>query len=178
MRYVALLRGINVGGNNKIAMSELKLVFTQLGCGDVSTYINTGNVIFSDTRGKDVLTNLITEAIKTHFRLAVPIVLRTAADISHLIDHAPNDWTNDTLQKTDVMFLWDTIDDDSILQKIVTNPTVENVIYLPGALIWNIARENATKGNGILLVKSEHYRSMTVRNINTVRKLNLLLEGT
>ena len=46
MKFIALLRGINVGGNNKVSMSELKVIFEQAGMQNVSTYINSGNVIF------------------------------------------------------------------------------------------------------------------------------------
>ena len=93
-----------------------------------------------------------------------------------LCDKIPSDWTNDTDQKTDVMFLWEEIDNSKILNNIIINPKLENVVYLPGALVWNIGRRDVLKGSGIKLIKSEVYKKMTVRNINTVRKLQGLMK--
>jgi uncharacterized protein (DUF1697 family) len=73
------------------------------------------------------------------------------------------------------MFLWDNVDSPVILTQISHRPDIENVMYFPGALVWNIGRENVTKGGGIKLIKTNLYKHMTVRNINTVRKLQKLL---
>lgn len=175
MKYVALLRGINVGGHTRVEMRKLKLVFEQAGCTRVSTYINSGNVVFSDTRSKAELHRVLEAAIFEAFDVEVPIVLRTQPEFSRLCEVIPTDWANDALQKTDVMFLWDEIDSKDILAKVKVNPQLERVKYTDGALVWNIDRENVTRGNGIKLIKTDLYRHMTVRNINTVRKLNELL---
>jgi uncharacterized protein (DUF1697 family) len=73
------------------------------------------------------------------------------------------------------MFLWDEIDNKDILDKVVIKPDIENVLYIDGALVWNIGRENVTRGGGVKLIKTDLYRHMTVRNINTVRKLNEMM---
>lgn len=175
MVYVALLRGINVGGNSKIEMPRLKSLFENLGCKNVSTYINSGNVIFRDDRSPDELEAVIEAGIEKEFGLKVRVVLRDAENIGKLCQEVPADWANDKEQKTDVLFLWDEIDDGDILNKIRINPQIENVLYVDGALVWNIGRENVTRGGGIKLIKSEFYKHMTARNINTVRKLNELM---
>lgn len=175
MIYVALLRGINVGGNTKVEMPRLKKAVESLGCDNVRTYINSGNVIFSDSRTATELTGLLEAAIVTEFSLTIRVLIRDLPNIQHLCDTIPPEWTNDTEQKTDVMFLWNEIDDDTILQKISTKPDIENVLYIDGALVWNIGRKNVTKGSGIKLIKTDLYKSMTVRNINTVRKLAAMM---
>ena len=71
MTYVALLRGINVGGHAKVEMPRLKQLFITLGCTDVMTYINSGNVIFSDGRTAKELSLLIEAAMLAEFGLAV-----------------------------------------------------------------------------------------------------------
>jgi uncharacterized protein (DUF1697 family) len=103
--------------------------------------------------------------------------VRNAANIAKLCKETPADWTNDSEQKTDVLFLWDEIDSPGILKKVAINPKIENVLYIDGALVWNIGRQNVTRGGGIKLIKTEFYRHMTARNINTVRKLNELLKS-
>jgi uncharacterized protein (DUF1697 family) len=175
MTYVALLRGINVGGNSKVEMPRLKKLFESLGCKDVATYINSGNVIFNDARTAAKLVPLIEQAIGKEFGLQIRVVLRDAANIRRLCREIPTDWTNDIVRKTDVMFLWDEIDNKDILDKVVIKPDIENVLYIDGALVWNIGRENVTRGGGVKLIKTDLYRHMTVRNINTVRKLNEMM---
>lgn len=175
MIYVALLRGINVGGNARVEMPKLKAVFESLGTNNVSTYINSGNVIFSDQRSDKELVPLIESAIDKQFKLKVRIVLRDLANIQLLCQKIPSRWTNDVEQRTDVLFLWEEIDSADILKKIVINKDLERVRYIDGALVWNIDRENVLKGNSVKLIKSDFYKHMTIRNINTVRKIYSLM---
>lgn len=175
-KYVALLRGINVGGNTKVEMPRLKSVFEALGFNDVSTYINSGNVIFCDSRPPKLLVPLIEKALAREFNLNLRVVLRSEENIAKLCKEIPGGWTNGSEQKTDVMFLWEEIDSPDILNKVVINPKLENVLYIDGALVWNVGRENVTKGNAVKLIKTDLYKYMTIRNINTVRKLGALMK--
>lgn len=176
MRYVALLRGINVGGNTKVEMARLRAVFEKLGYTNVVTYINSGNVLFDDNQGKNDVPHIIEQAIQDEFALNVPVLVRTADEMHTLASLVPAEWLNDTVQRTDVLFLWDVIDNKEILTKIKINPDIERVMYTPGALIWNIERQYVTRGGGLKLIKSDAYKQMTIRNINTVRKLQQLVE--
>lgn len=176
MVYVALLRGINVGGRTKVEMKRLKACFETLGFEDVLTFINSGNVIFRDDRTSHTLVPLIEKAIANEFNLPIRIVLRDFSNIQLLCRKIPEGWTNNLMQKTDVMFLWDEINNKDIFKKVVVNPKIENARYIDGALVWNIGRENVTRGGGIKLIKTDVYKHMTIRNINTVRKLQELME--
>jgi uncharacterized protein (DUF1697 family) len=178
MVYVALLRGINVGGNAKVEMAKLKTLFESLGCKDVSTYINSGNVIFRDSRKPVALIEIIEKAIKDTFGFDVRVIIRVKDEINKLCKVIPLSWTNDDKQKTDVMLLWNEINDIEIIDKISINPEIENVLYFDGALVWNIDRKNVTKGGGVKIIKTDLYKHMTVRNINTIRKLNDLMNKT
>lgn len=172
MIYVALLRGINVGGKQKIAMVELKVMFEQLGYTNVRTYINSGNVVFATDASPEVqLAKKVERGILKHFSLTVPVVVRNISHIQSLVEKIPDDWANDSLQRTDVMFLWEDIDSPDVLEHIATKPDIETVLYLPGALVWNIGRQNVARGGGIKLIGTDIYKFMTARNINTVRKL-------
>ncbi|HEY1514205.1 MAG TPA: DUF1697 domain-containing protein [Gaiellaceae bacterium] len=99
--YVALLRGVNVGGRGKVDMRELKQQVESLGCSDVSTYINSGNVIFRDRRAASTLTR----ALETE--LGRRVAVRSLAQIQALCKRIPADWGNDKEQKTDVGFALD-----------------------------------------------------------------------
>lgn len=177
MIYVALLRGINVGGNAKVEMPRLKQVFEGLGLGNVKTYINSGNVVFSDHGTTPAtLTSNIEAAIEQEFGLCIHVIIRDIKNITALNKFIPQDWMNNSEMRTDVLFLWEEIDSPHILQHIDINPAIENLLYEHGALIWNIAREHVTKGAGVKLIKTDLYKKMTERNINTVRKLLSLMQ--
>jgi uncharacterized protein (DUF1697 family) len=142
----------------------------------VRTYINSGNVIFSDNRSAKALVKETEQAINKEFGLSVRVVIRDQKNINKLCRAIPSEWTNDTQQKTDVLFLWDEIDSPSIMDKVVVNPQIENARYIDRAIVWNIGRQNVTRGGAIKLIKTDLYRHMTIRNINTVRKLDTLME--
>lgn len=176
MVYVALLRGINVGGNAKIEMSKLRLMFERLGFDNVKTYINSGNVIFENNKHPcSDLVEKIESSITRTFGMKVPVVVKDANNIQSIIEAIPSQWVNDSVMKTDVLFLRPEIDSPDILSKITTNPKLENVIYDHGVLVWNIARDNVSKGNGIKLIGTDIYKGITVRNVNTVRKIAALM---
>ena len=99
--YVALLRGVNVGGRGKVDMRELKQQVESLGCTDVSTYINSGNVVFRDRRAASTLTRLLEE------ELGRRVAVRSLAQVRALCKRIPDDWGNDKDQKTDIGFALD-----------------------------------------------------------------------
>lgn len=171
-RYIAFLRGINVGGNKKVEMPKLQKVFELLGFTNVSTYINSGNVIFhSDT--KDF--SQIETALQKTFGFEVKIVLRDAENIRKLCKKIPREWKNDTKQKTDVLFLLDAFNSKNTLDLIQPNPAVDTLEYISGAIVWNIQRSNYTKSGLKNFIGTTLYKNMTARNINTVRKLGEIL---
>lgn len=177
IRYVALLRGINVGGNNKVEMSKLKKVFEDLGFSDVRTYINSGNVIFESVE-KDTkkLNSIIEKAIKATFRFEVKTLIRTDKELKKLCKIIPSTWKNDTEQKTDVLFLWDAFNKKSTLDTLSLTPGIDNVKYISGAIIWNIKRKEYNKSALHKIIGTTFYKNTTIRNVNTVHKLKALIE--
>lgn len=177
MIYAALLRGINVGGKNKIDMKLLKLTFEQAGMENVVTYINTGNIIFSSSilSGTE-LSHLLEEAIEKDFDLKIKVVVRSVDDISKIIAAIPDTWKNDKEMKSDVMFLSDEIDDESILASLLIKPSIDTVKYVPGAILWSIDKKNATRSGMAKIVGSKIYKQVTIRNVNTARKIYELMQ--
>jgi uncharacterized protein (DUF1697 family) len=89
-RHVALLRGINVGGKNMLPMKELVGMFVAAGCGDVTSYIQSGNVVFSaEPKVAEGLASLIAARVEERFGLRVPVVLRTAAEMEAVVRGNP-----------------------------------------------------------------------------------------
>ena len=96
--YVALLRGVNVGGRGTVDMRELRKQVESLGCADVSTYINSGNVIFRDRRSASTLTRELEKALGRR------VAVRSLSQIQALCERIPSEWANDKEQKSDVGF--------------------------------------------------------------------------
>lgn len=177
MTYVALLRGINVGGNNKIEMVRLKQTFERLGFSDVKTFIASGNVIFhTDESDKEVLAGKIESAIKDDFRISIKVLLLDLKSIDNLVKSIPSSWVNDKQMKCDVMFLWKEVDSKEVLKQLPFDPKIEDVLYIKGAVIWRIDRDKASKSRMFKIVGTKLHQLMTVRNPNTVRKLYELMQ--
>lgn len=172
-KYVALLRGINVGGNNKVEMKELKKVFESLGFLNVFTYINSGNVIFETNRGIDVMG--IEKSIHKMFGFEVKVLIRDAKNILKLVRNLPIEWENNLEQKTDILFLWGEFDNKKSINLIKTTE-VDTLKYIGGAIVWNVKREGYKKSGMNKFIGTVVYKNMTARNINTVRKLAGFLE--
>ena len=171
-RYVALLRGINVGGNKKVEMVKLKKAFEDMGYTEVTTYINSGNVLFTS---KNASFDGIEAFLKKVFKFDIAVIVRSAANIASVAKKIPKHWTNDSGQKCDVIFLWDAYDKKSTLKLIETKEGIDELLYVPGAIIWHIDRANYAKSAMHKFIGTLVYKNMTARNANTVRKLVTLL---
>lgn len=172
--YVALLRGINVGGNKKVEMAKLKHVFEKLGFEHVSTYINSGNVIFS-SKAIPLVAN-IEAMLKKTFRFAVAVVLRDAASIAKVAKAIPKGWDNNQKVRTDVLFLWDEYNKKSSLGLITAHPEADKLKYVDGVIMWHVNRKFYTKSGMRKFIGTPLYKNMTARNVNTVRKLVSLMQ--
>jgi uncharacterized protein (DUF1697 family) len=177
MLYLALLRGINVGGKNKVDMRTLKESFENAGMTDVQTYINSGNVIFrSNVRNRDALARKLEAAIKKDFRLDIKVLIRDRPAMRRLGKALPAKWTNDDNMRCDVLFLWKDFDRPSVTRDIKHRPELEDVVYVPGAIIWRIDRADQMRSGLQKVVGSDLYKGVTIRNANTARKLLELME--
>lgn len=178
MIYVALLRGINVGGNNKVDMKLLKETFLQTGMESVITYINSGNVVFIDkTHTKAEISSLLEQAIFQDFNLEIKVLIRSKDDYESMMKALPQSWRNDAEMKCDVLFLWEEIDKETLLAELEIKPGIDTVRYSPGAILWSVDKRNVTKSGLMKLVGTALYKKMTVRNVNTTRKIYEIMQG-
>ncbi|MFD1954577.1 DUF1697 domain-containing protein [Paenibacillus thailandensis] len=142
MVYTALLRGINVGGNNKVDMKTLKKSFEQAGMKNVVTYINSGNIVFSTTgRSKNDIAQILEKAIMDTFGLQIKVLVLHLEDMKKVISVLPESWISNDQLRCEILFLWEAIDDESILDKLVFKPEIETVKYAPGAIVWAIDKK-------------------------------------
>ena len=177
MLYVALLRGVNVGGANKVDMATLRFAFEAIGLTSVRTYINSGNVIFSAVRPDRVaIGRAIERAIAAHFHREIDVLLRDMDEMVAIAGAIPPDWSNDESQRCDVLFLWLDVDRPSILHELPLRPGVDEARYARGAVITRVARADARRSGLTRLIGSPMYRRMTIRNCNTARRLAAMID--
>lgn len=178
MIYVALLRGINVGGKSQVRMADLKACFERLGFEGVRTYINSGNVIFTAAaRDKRRLIRRIEPELEATFGLPIKVLLRTLAEMEALVEALPDDWVNDSTMKCDVMFLMPQVDEPGVVDRLPANPEIEDVRYVDGAVIWRVDRSNQGRSRMSKIVGTDVYKQLSARNANTVRKLTELMRS-
>ena len=171
MDYIALLRGINVGNSIKINMKELKTLFEQCGFSNVSTYINSGNVIFKSNDKKNSITENIEKALHITSGNEVKVLVKTKSEMVKIANTIPSDWQNNNVQKTDVAYLFESLDNENIINELPVKKEYIQLIYVKGALIWNVRREDYNKSHLNKIISHKAYKDMTIRNVNTARYL-------
>jgi uncharacterized protein (DUF1697 family) len=175
--YVALLRGINVGGKNKIKMQTLKKIFEQAGMQKVKTYINSGDVVFQNEElSPEKITQKLELSILDTFQLEIKVLLKSLEDYHLIMDALPDSWTNDKEMRSDVLFLWEDIDHPNILVEIPFKPNIDTVDYVKGAILWSVDRKSLSKSGMSKLIGTSPYQKMTIRNVNTARKIHHLMK--
>jgi uncharacterized protein (DUF1697 family) len=178
MQYVALLRGINVGGTNKVDMKQLKAVFESVGMREVKTYINSGNVLFEHGAEKDeALVRTLENAIEKEFGFHVNVLVKSKAELQAVVEAMPTDWHNGGVMKCDVVFLWDGMTVNQALAELKAREGIDEVRTVPGVIIWKVDRKNVGKSGLLRMMGTPLYKKVTIRNSNTTRKLlDILLQ--
>lgn len=180
MVYVALLRGVNVGGARKVSMGHLAELFQSLGFTSVKTFINSGNIIFASSEAnKKLLAERIEQLIEKETGVTTGVLVKSLTDIEMIVSQLPNSWVNDAYMKCDVMFLFSGIDSKTILKTLpAINPDYEDCTYAPGAILWRVDRTFVNRSKMLKLASLPLYQQMTVRNCNSVRKILALMRTT
>jgi uncharacterized protein (DUF1697 family) len=170
--FVALLRGVNVGGKNMISMKSLKESFEKLGFARVTTYINSGNIIFK-TKEADPrkLETKIEQMLERDYELTSKVVVRSLAEMEAVVESFPKNWNSNKDWRYNVVFLRHSIDSEKILNQLEVRKDIEEVFYRPGTLLWS-SLMSALKGTeGLKFSTRKMGQELTVRNTNTTRKL-------
>lgn len=178
MRYIALLRGINVGGNNIIKMVDLKKSFEEMGFEDVKTYIQSGNVLFDMAEIDSIkLEEKIEKALSEKFNYSSKIVIVSETELKQIVENAPKDFGVFAQDyRYDVLFLKSPLTSEMALESITAREGVDTVNAGNGVLYFS--RLISKSGQSYLdkLVGTALYKQMTIRNWNTTSKLLALCE--
>lgn len=176
MKYVLLLRGINVGGKNKVAMSDLKDMISKLGYENVITYINSGNIIFDANDNKEIVRVKISHMLET-FPFSINKVILTQEEYLDEISNLP-EWWSEELFRRDVLFYSDKIDYSVMKERIKMMPLNDEMVHFgKRAVFWGKCNEKNYLSTSYhkLLMKENFYKSITIRNARTFEKIIELL---
>ena len=174
MRYVALLRGINVGGKNLIRMPALEACFVDHGFEQVRTYIQSGNVVFSTGRASHAA---LTAEIESMLRKGFPhydasVVVRSLSQMRSVVQDAPRGFGEQPQRyRYEVLFLKAPLTPAVALRDVPVKEGVDAVAAGRGALYHSRLTSRATQSRLSRVVAMPMYRHMTIRNWNTTTKL-------
>ncbi|HEY0480050.1 MAG TPA: DUF1697 domain-containing protein [Kofleriaceae bacterium] len=175
--YLALLRGINVGGNNIIPMARLVESFTGLGHVNVKTLIASGNVVFQATK-TDLrkLEQTIEQRLTADFAYDAKVVVKSHAEMAAIIDGLPKGWQRPSAaHRYYVIFLRHGVDRPGLVDELEPKAGVEVLTYRPGVLFWQAKISALTRSNVARLTQRKIYADVTIRNLNTTKKLAALM---
>jgi len=176
--YLALLRGINVGGKNVIKMADLRKCFEAEGFRDVVTYIQSGNVVFrSPSFGLRILTNRIEEMLATAFDYDASVVLRSRRQMRAVVAGAPTGFGEQPkTYRYDTLFLKAPLSVTTAMESVPTRPGVDEAWTGSGVLYFSRRIDQASRSYLSRLASMPVYQRMTVRNWNTTTRLLNLME--
>ena len=177
IKYLVLLRGINVGGNNIIKMEELKKVFEKMNFTDVKTYIQSGNVIFYDHEtNKTILKERIEKTLLKKLQNQVNIVILTLSDIKEIINKKPKGFGENNENKYDVIYLIEPLKAKDAIKEIRTRDGVDTLYEGKKVLYISRPIKDLTKSYFSKILETPIYKNITIRNWNTTTKLYELMK--
>lgn len=177
-RYVALLRGINVGGRNKVAMADLREAFEDDGAHDVATYIQSGNVLFGSDAPAASLEDRIEGFLERRFGIPLVVVVRSHAQLRNVVAKAPEGFGSEPdTYHSDVLFLKAPLTARQAMAVVARREGVDEA--WPGTGVLYFARLSArrTQSRMSSIVGTPEYQRMTIRSWSTTTKLLDLLDG-
>ena len=174
-RYIALLRGINISGKNKIAMPALKACVTELGYTDVCTYLNSGNVVFSGEETEEtVLAERIRAQIGERFRLVIPVLVLPQKQLEELLRDAPAWWGTENPEIYDnLIFILPPRTAEWAAERIgEPSEGLEQVSIRQNAIFWSFDRKQYARAHWWKKTAERGMgETMTIRTANTLNRL-------
>ena len=179
MRYALLVRGINVGGKNKVVMAELRQELTVLGLEKVETYINSGNVFFTSTDSKNQLIEKLEAFFEVHYPFIQSFSLLSQEEYEAEVENLPA-WWNEDLARKDVLFYTEGLDVDQVIEKVDNLKLEDEVVHFGKlGIFWGKFSEESYYATAYhkYLLKMPFYRNITIRNAKTFDKICQMLKN-
>lgn len=180
MKYIVLLRGINISGKNKISMSELKNKLENLNYENVITYLNSENIILETNQNKDEIVMNVHTMIKNEFNLDIPVFVINKDELEDLLNNKPNWWSEDNKENySNVIFIMKPHTFNEIQLSLgKLNDSVEKIKEYRNNIFWMYKLKDYRKSNWWIKTASSEVKDfITIRTKNTVKKLLEMSRG-
>jgi uncharacterized protein (DUF1697 family) len=175
--YVALLRGINVGGKNLISMAELRAELELAGYTGVATYIQSGNVVFESDAPPAELEGSIEHVLASRLGCPVLVVVRSHRELADIVTSAPGGFGADLVERlSDVVFLKGPLTSAQAMEVVALRDGVDRAWAGDGVLYFDRLAERRTQSRLSRLAGTAPYQRMTIRNWSTTTRLLALLD--
>ena len=177
-RYALLVRGINVGGKNKVVMAQLRQELTDLGLEKVETYINSGNIFFTSTAPKAQLVEKLEVFFEVHYPFIQSFSLLSQEDYEEELNNLPA-WWNEDLARKDVLFYTEGLDVEQVIATVESLELKDEVLYFGRlGIFWGKFSEESYSKTAYhkYLLKMPFYRNITIRNAKTFDKIGQMLK--
>lgn len=172
--HIVLLRGINVGGKNKVPMADLKACLEHLGFSNVSTYIASGNVVLESDKGTEVISTLIEKVLPESFVLEdelIRVLVLTREQLRAVVDNKPPGFGEQPeTYHSDAIFLIG-IDAAQVIPRFSPREGVDTVWPGDGVVYSQRLSAQRTKSRLNKIMAAPEYKLMTIRNWNTTTRL-------
>jgi uncharacterized protein (DUF1697 family) len=155
-------------------MKTLKNRLEGFGLSNVVTYLNSGNVAFESGLSAFDLTQLVEEELERAFGEKIPTLVKTSTEMIAIAASIPSEWGSNDGEQTYVAYLFSDVDTPGLVSELPVKRQLMSIFYTPGAIVWNIKRENYNRSQITKIVGHSSYARMTTRNVNTARKLAAL----
>ncbi len=172
-RYLALFRGINVGGKNTIKMNDLKSSFEEMGFINVTTYIQSGNVLFDSNETNQLqLTQQVEKKLSERYNYNSKVVLLTKQALIQIVNAAPQGFGDyPDAFRYDVIFIKQPLTAKEAIMRIKTKEGVDFVTAGEGVLYFSRLSSQSSQSQMTKMIGTAIYKEMTIRNWNTTTKL-------
>lgn len=173
-RFVALLRGINVGGNTMLKMSDLKACLERAGLENVVTYINSGNIGFDADGDEPSHVATIERAIKAAFDKQIPVMVRAQPDIARIMSANPFAGEFESHKEMHVLFLKEEMPQEKFDQLVAASTPPERFALIGRELYCHLPLGVADSILGKSFIEKKLKVAVTGRNWRTVEKVSTL----
>ncbi len=178
-RYALLVRGINVGGKNKVVMAELRQELTELGLEKVESYINSGNVFFTSTGPRAQLVEKLEVFFEVYYPFIQSFSLLNQEDFEAELENLPA-WWNKDLARKDVLFYTEGLDVEQVIETVENLELKDEVLHFGKlGIFWGKFSEESYSKTAYHkhLLKMPFYRNITIRNAKTFDKIGQMLKN-
>lgn len=175
MKYIVLLRGVNISGKNKVSMPKLKQLLEENSYQNVSTYLNSGNIIIeSNINNKELIIESISKIIEINFNIKIPIYIITVSELEDILNNSPSWWgtTNKEIYDNLIFIIPPTTYEEVYNTIGSTKENVDQIEEYHNTIFWSFVLKDYRKSTWWIKTASTSITNkITIRTTNTMKKL-------